>query len=98
MQFMGATDTHLMKKLNSIHEKAQRIGNFTIGPLKSKREAAILFTLKWLDGQAARQRCAEQLMLRSSLITQKCTNVRLKMLHRAQVIYTCIYFITKTKK
>ena len=51
MQFMGAADTHL-KKLDSIHEKAQRIGNFTLGPLKSRREAAaISFTLKLLDGK-----------------------------------------------
>ena len=51
MQFMGAADTHL-KKLDSIHEKAQRIGNFTIGPLKLRREAAaISFTLKLLDGK-----------------------------------------------
>ena len=51
MQFMGAADTHL-KKLDTIHEKAQRIGNFTLGPLKSRREAAaISFTLKLLDGK-----------------------------------------------
>ena len=51
MQFMGAADTHL-KQLDSIHEKAQRIGNFTIGPLKLRREAAaISFTLKLLDGK-----------------------------------------------
>ena len=39
MQFMGAADTHL-KRLDSIHEKAQRIRNFTIGPLKLRREAS----------------------------------------------------------
>ena len=51
MQFMGAADTNL-KRLDSIHEKAQRIGTFTLGPLKSRREAAaISFTLKLLDGK-----------------------------------------------
>ena len=51
MQFMGAADVHL-KKLDTIHEKAQRIGNFTVGPLNLRRDAqAIAFTLKLLDGK-----------------------------------------------
>ena len=41
-----------MKKLDLIHEKAQTVGDLTLGPLKSRREAAaISFMLKLLDGK-----------------------------------------------
>ena len=51
MQFMGAADEHL-KKLDRIHERAQKIGNFVVGPLELRRDAqAVAFTLKLLDGK-----------------------------------------------
>jgi hypothetical protein len=50
--YMGAAQSHL-SKLDRIQESAQRIGNFSVPSLGSRREAAALaFALKLLDGKA----------------------------------------------
>ena len=52
VQFMGAKEVHLMK-LDAVQKTAEKIGNFKVESLQSRREAtAVAFTLKLLDGAA----------------------------------------------
>ena len=52
IQFMGAKEVHLAK-LDAVQKAAERIGNFKVESLRSRREAAaVAFTLKLLDGAA----------------------------------------------
>ena len=49
--YMGAADSHL-DKLDRIQRSAEKIGKFTVEPLKCRREAAaISLALKLLDGR-----------------------------------------------
>ena len=50
VQFMGAKEVHLMKlQLDAIQKTAQKIGNFKVDSLQSRREAiAVAFILKLL--------------------------------------------------
>ena len=49
--YMGAAQTHL-EKLERVQRSAERIGNFKVEPLESRREAAaVRLALKLMDGQ-----------------------------------------------